>query len=49
MMRNLLRFNFYNVAYFGIGGGVFYRYGAYHFADEKRNIAGKISLMFSLN
>lgn len=36
--NNLLRFKYANVAYFGLGAAVFYRYGAYQFEKTMDNI-----------
>ncbi|MFM7487504.1 MAG: DUF5686 family protein [Cytophagales bacterium] len=46
--NNLLRFNYANVAYFGLGAAVFYRYGAYQFEKQTDNLffRGTFSLGF---
>jgi len=36
--NNLLRFKYANVAYFGLGAAVFYRYGAYQFEKQTNNL-----------
>jgi hypothetical protein len=48
MLTNLLRFNYVNLGYIGIGGGVFCRYGSYALADSSRNVVTKISVSFAL-
>lgn len=48
MVTNLLRFNYVNLGYLGVGGGIFYRYGAYAMPDQPKNIVGKINISFSL-
>jgi hypothetical protein len=47
-LTNLLRFNYVNIGYIGIGGGIFYRYGKYALPDQPKNIVGKININFSL-
>jgi hypothetical protein len=47
-LTNLLRFNYVNIGYIGIGGGIFYRYGKYGLPDQPKNIVGKININFSL-
>ncbi len=47
-IRNLMRINYVNLGYIGIGGGLFYRYGTYKLADTSSNLAGKINVTFSL-
>lgn len=49
IVRQILRFNYLNIAYLGLGGGIFYRYGAYQHEDLKQNLAAKIVLSFSTN
>lgn len=46
---NILRINYLNVAYLGLGAGVNYRYGAYHLPELKDNLAYTISLIFTTN
>jgi len=46
-LYNLLRFNYADVAYMGLGAGVFYRYGAYSHANEIDNLAVRFTLSFS--
>ena len=46
-LNNLLRFNYVNVAYMGIGAGVFYRYGPYRYNDIIDNFATRVTLSFS--
>ena len=44
---NLLRFNYLNFMYIGVGGGIYLRYGAYAFATLEENLAYRIRLKFS--
>ena len=46
--NNLLRFKYINVAYFGLGAAVFYRYGAYRLDQPMDNVflRGTFSLTF---
>jgi hypothetical protein len=37
-LNNILRANYANVAYWGFGGAVFYRYGSYQFAQPSDNL-----------
>lgn len=46
-INNLLRFNYLDVAYFGLGGGVFYRWGAYQLTETSDNFAFKLSMVFT--
>lgn len=46
---NLLKINFYNIGYLGLGVGAFYRYGANQFQDPIDNWAFKFSAQFSVN
>lgn len=46
---NIVRVNYFNVAYLGLGAGVNYRYGAYHLPEMKDNIAFNISLILTTN
>ncbi len=41
-LTNIVRFNYVNIFYFGIGGGGFYRYGSYAFDKESKNISAKL-------
>lgn len=41
-LTNLVRFNYLNIMYYGLGGGVFYRYGPYAFDRESKNISAKL-------
>ncbi|MDF2437419.1 MAG: hypothetical protein K0Q95_1795 [Bacteroidota bacterium] len=47
LVNNLLRVNYYNIAYLGIGGGVFMRYGPYSEPDVESNLAYKFSLVIT--
>jgi hypothetical protein len=49
IIDNLLRINMFNVGYFGLGAGVFYRYGANHLPNEADNWTFKIAFMYSVN
>jgi hypothetical protein len=44
---NLLRFNYLNIMYVGIGGGIYYRLGAYAFPTLEENLAYRFRLKFS--
>jgi hypothetical protein len=46
-INNILRANYFNVAWLGIGGGLFYRYGPYASKDQERNLAYKVSFSLS--
>ncbi len=42
-LNNIIRGNYANVAYWGIGGGAFYRYGNYQFPNSENNLFWKLS------
>ncbi len=44
MINNIIRANYFNVCYLGLGGGAFVRYGAYAFPKWEDNMAYKLSL-----
>jgi hypothetical protein len=44
LLNNVLRVNYYNIAYIGLGGGAFLRYGEYAFKKQEDNIVYKFSL-----
>lgn len=44
---NLLRFNYFNLMYIGVGGGIYYRLGAYAFSTLEDNLAYRFRLKFS--
>lgn len=44
---NLLRFNYFNIMYVGLGGGIYYRFGAYAFSTQEENLAYRLRLKFS--
>lgn len=46
-LNNLLRFNYINIGYMGLGGAVFYRYGNYAEANAHDNITYRFQLSFS--
>lgn len=46
-LDDLVRINYFNVAYLGIGVGVFYRYGPYQNAEPMDNVAFKLSFSYS--
>lgn len=46
-LNNLIRFNYVDVAYFGIGLGSFYRYGSYAFSDQMDNFNWRVNMTFS--
>ncbi|MDR6967041.1 hypothetical protein J2X31_001041 [Flavobacterium arsenatis] len=47
-LDNLVKMNYMDVGYLGIGGGIFYRYGEYANAETKDNLVYKLSLSFSI-
>lgn len=47
LINNLLRVNYYNIAYLGFGGGAFVRYGPYSYSETDKNISYKLSLVVS--
>jgi hypothetical protein len=49
IIDNLIRLKLLNVAYLGIGGGAFYRYGHYSFDKTLDNFAFKLSFRISGN
>jgi hypothetical protein len=46
-LRNLIRFNYFNVAFIGFGAGVFYRYGDYQLPNAIDNFKLKMDLSIS--
>ncbi|GCC53002.1 hypothetical protein SanaruYs_32430 [Chryseotalea sanaruensis] len=46
-LNNLLRFNYLDVGYLGLGLSAFYRYGAYQLPTEKDNLAFRVNVAFS--
>lgn len=48
VLTNLLRFNYVNLGYIGVGGGVFYRYGNYALPESGKNVVAKINVSFGL-
>lgn len=47
MLTNLFRFKYLKTLYYGVGAGVFYRYGPYSFERESKNISTKLALTFA--
>lgn len=47
-LDNLLKVNYMNVGYLGLGAGVYYRYGEYELPESKDNLVYKLSLSFSI-
>lgn len=45
---NVLKFNYANLGYIGIGTGTYYRYGTYSNPEVKNNIAAKLSVTFTI-
>jgi hypothetical protein len=43
MLNNIIRANYFNVCYLGLGGGAFMRYGAYAYPKWEDNMAYKLS------
>lgn len=48
-LDNLIRINTFNMGYFGIGVGGFFRYGPYTLPNELDNFSLKIAFMYSVN
>ncbi|MCU0383613.1 MAG: hypothetical protein MUF68_06045, partial [Cyclobacteriaceae bacterium] len=46
-LNNLIRFNYINIGYMGLGGAVFYRYGNYAKANVQDNLTYRFQLSFS--
>jgi hypothetical protein len=44
---NILRFNYADVAYIGVGGGVFYRWGRHALPSPNENVALRLNMTFS--
>lgn len=47
IIDDILRFNYLNIAYLGVGGGVFYRYGSYANHNMADNFVYRFSVTFS--
>ncbi|MGL1887049.1 MAG: DUF5686 and carboxypeptidase regulatory-like domain-containing protein [Reichenbachiella sp.] len=47
-LKNLIRLNYFDVAYFTFGVEAYYRYGYYSYSNPEDNLALKINLSFSL-
>lgn len=47
-LDNLVRFNYANFGWLGLGGALFYRWGAFTSKDWKENITPRFSLKFTL-
>jgi len=45
---NLVKMNYMNVGYIGIGAGVYYRYGEYELPESKDNLVYKLSVSYSI-
>lgn len=43
IIDNLIRIKVLNIAYLGLGGGAFYRYGPYSLNEPIKNLTGKVS------
>jgi len=48
-LDNIFKWNAMNIGYFGIGSGVFYRYGSYANPDTNDNLVYKVTLHFTVN
>lgn len=46
-INNILRGNYVNVANWGLGGALIYRYGSYQFAESDKDIFGKLTFTVS--
>ena len=49
LMDGLVQFNYFNIVYIGLGGGVFYRYGPYQYNKSWNNVALKAILRIKVN
>jgi hypothetical protein len=47
IITNLVRFNYLNLAYLGLGAGAFYRYGDYALPESRDNLVTKLMVNFS--
>jgi hypothetical protein len=47
LINNIVRINYYNIVYLGLGGGTFMRYGAYASPYVQNNLAYKFSLVLT--
>jgi len=47
LINNLIKVNYYNIVYLGLGGGAFMRYGPYAEAEPDKNVAYKLSLVIT--
>ena len=47
LINNLVRINYYNIVYLGLGGGAFMRYGPYADPQVEKNMAYKFSLVLT--
>ena len=47
-LDNIIKINYLNVGYLGLGGSVFYRYGEYALPKESDNLAWKFSFTFTI-
>lgn len=48
VVKKMLRFNYFNALYLGIGAGVYYRYGPYALPDAADNLAFRLAVSFSM-
>lgn len=46
-LRNIIKLNYLDIGYFGLGAGGFYRYGAYHLQDFSDNFVFKFAAGFT--
>ncbi len=47
VLDNLIRLKIMSLGYLGFGGAVYYRYGAYHLAEQHENVAFRLTSGFS--
>jgi hypothetical protein len=47
LINNIIRVNYYNIAYIGLGGGAFIRYGNYAAPVTEENLSFKLSFTIS--
>ena len=47
LINKVVRVNYYNIVYLGLGGGAFMRYGAYAETKVEKNVVYKLSLVLT--
>ena len=46
---NIVKINYMNIGYLGVGAGMFYRYGEYALQETTENLAFKFTATFTIN